>query len=271
MYLRSSQTFHKLKAKGYNSPMTLLHATLLGFIEGLTEFLPISSTAHMIIGSRLMGLRQTEFLTFFEVFIQVGAIFAVVFLYFKQFFNIKLIKQLLFSFIPTAIVGFLLYKVIKTVFFESNILISASLIIIGIVFIIVERMKLKEHKSIAQMPLQTAIIIGLAQSLAVIPGVSRAGIVILAMMLLGFKRDESAQYSFMLAFPTLAAAAALDVIKMRSTKLTFSEIEMVAIGTIVAFAVAYISMKWFVKFLQKRKLTPFGFYRIGIGIISLFF
>jgi len=249
--------------------MKLIHAVVLGIVEGLTEFLPISSTAHMIMASRLMGLQQTEFLKFFEVFIQIGAIFAVVFLYFKQFFNIRLVKQLLFSFVPTAIIGFLLYKVIKTIFFESNILISVSLITIGIAFIIVERMKLKEHKSIAQMSLQTAVVIGLAQSLAVVPGVSRAGIVILTMMLLGFKRSESAQYSFMLALPTLAAAAALDVIKMRSTKLSLSEIEMVVVGTIVAFAVAYISMKWFVKFLQKRKLTPFGFYRIGIGILLL--
>jgi undecaprenyl-diphosphatase len=251
--------------------MTLLHATLLGIIEGLTEFLPISSTAHMIMGSRLMGLHQTEFLKFFEVVIQIGAIFAVVFLYFKHFFNLKLIKQLLFSFIPTAVVGFLLYKVIKTIFFESNILIAVSLIVIGALFIVVEKMKLKEHKSIAQMTLQTAVLIGLAQSLAVIPGVSRAGIVILAMMLLGFKRDEAAQYSFMLALPTLAAAAALDIIKMRSTRLSLNEIEMVALGTIVAFVVAYLSMKWFVEFLQKKKLTPFGFYRIGVGIISLFF
>ncbi len=249
--------------------MTLLHATLLGLIEGLTEFLPISSTAHMIMGSRLMGLQQTEFLKFFEVFIQIGAIFAVVFLYFKQFFNSKLIKQLMFSFVPTAVIGFLLYKVIKTIFFESNILIAVSLITIGAVFIIVERMKLKEHKSIAQMTLQTAVIIGLAQALAVIPGVSRAGIVILAMMLLGFKRDESAQYSFMLALPTLAAAALLDVVKMRSVKLSLNEIEMLAVGTLVAFAVAYMSMKWFVGFLQKKKLTPFGFYRIGIGLLLL--
>jgi len=251
--------------------MNVFHAAVLGIIEGLTEFLPISSTAHMIMGARLMGLKQTEFLTFFEVFIQVGAITAVVFLYFKQFFNIKLMKQLLFSFIPTAIIGFLLYKIIKTVFFESNILIAFSLIAIGIVFIIVERMKLKENKSITQMTLQTAVVIGLAQSLAVVPGVSRAGIVILAMMLLGFKRDESAQYSFMLALPTLAAAAFLDVIKMRSVKLSSNEIEMVAVGTLVAFVVAYVSMKWFVNYLQKRKLTAFGFYRIGIGIISLFF
>ncbi len=251
--------------------MTLLHATLLGIVEGLTEFLPISSTAHMIMAARLMGLHQTEFLTFFEVFIQIGAIFAVVFLYFKKFFDYKLIKQLLASFIPTAIIGFALYKVIKTVFFESNVLISVSLIVIGIIFIIVEQLKLKEKKTIVQMSLQTAVIIGLAQSLAVVPGVSRAGIVILTMMLLGFKRDESAQYSFMLALPTIAAASALDVIKMRYMKLNMNQFEMVAAGTVISFAVAYVSMKWFVGFLQKQKLTPFGFYRVAIGIISLFF
>jgi len=251
--------------------MNIIHAAVLGLIEGLTEFLPISSTAHMIMASRLMGLQQTEFLTFFEVFIQIGAIFAVVFLYFKQFFNMNLVKQLLFSFVPTAIIGFLLYKVIKTIFFNSNILISMSLIMIGILFVIVERMKHRESKSISQMSLQVAVIIGLAQSFAVVPGVSRAGIVILAMMLLGFKRDESAQYSFMLALPTLAAAALLDVVKMSSVKLSLSEIQMLAMGTLIAFVVAYVSMKWFVAFLQKKKLTAFGFYRIGVGIISLFF
>lgn len=251
--------------------MNVIHAAILGMIEGLTEFLPISSTAHMIIGSRLLGLEQTEFLKFFEIVIQIGAIFAVVFLYFKQFFNKRLIKQLLCSFIPTAIVGFLLYKVIKTIFFESNILISLSLIVVGILFIIIERLKLREHKSIAQMSLQTAFVIGLAQSLAVVPGVSRAGIVIITMMLLGFKRDESAQYSFMLALPTLAAAATLDMIKMRTVQLSFNEIEMLTVGMIIAFFVALVSMKWFIGFLQNKKLTFFGFYRIGIGIISLFF
>lgn len=249
--------------------MNILHAAALGIIEGLTEFLPISSTAHMIMGARVMGLQQTEFLKFFEVFIQIGAIAAVLFLYFKKFFDIKIIKQLIASFIPTAIVGFALYKVIKTVFFESNILISASLIIIGIVFIVIERIKLKEHKSVAQMSIQAAVLIGLAQSLAVVPGVSRAGIVILAMMLMGFKRDEAAQYSFMLALPTLAAAAFLDVVKMRNTKLSLSEVEMVALGTVIAFAVAYASMKWFVAYLQKSKLTGFGIYRVVVGIIAL--
>jgi undecaprenyl-diphosphatase len=251
--------------------MTLLHAALLGVVEGLTEFLPVSSTAHMIITSRLLGLQQTEFIKFFEVFIQIGAIAAVAFLYFKQFFNIAIVKQLILSFIPTAIVGFFLYKIIKNVFFEANMLIALSLIGVGIAFIVIERLGLKEHKTLAQITPRIAILIGLAQSLAVVPGVSRAGIVMIAMMCMGFKRDESAQYSFMLALPTLAAAAALDAVKMRSTKLSGGEIEMIIVGTGVAFVVAYASMRWFVSFLKKQKLTGFGVYRIGIGIISLLF
>lgn len=251
--------------------MTLLHAAILGVVEGLTEFLPISSTAHMILASRLMGLQQTEFLKFFEVFIQIGAIFAVVFLYFKKFFDLKLIKQLIASFIPTAIIGFLLYKVIKTVFFDSTYLIAGSLILVGVLFIIVEKYNKKLTKSVGKMTLQTAVLIGLAQALAVVPGVSRAGIVMIAMMMLGFKREESAQYSFMLALPTLAAAALLDAIKMRGISLTTPEYEMIGIGLLTSFIVAYFSMKWFISFLQKKKLTSFGVYRIALGIISLFF
>lgn len=249
--------------------MNIIHAAVLGIVEGLTEFLPISSTAHMILGARVMGLQQTEFLKFFEVFIQLGAIIAVLFLYFKKFFDSKIIKQLTASFIPTAVVGFVLYKIIKTIFFESNVLISWNLIVIGIVFIIVERMKLKEHKTISQMSIQAALLIGLAQSLSVIPGVSRAGIVIIAMMLMGYKRDEAAQYSFMLALPTLAAAAFYDTIKMKNVVLNTNEFQMIGVGVLTAFVIAYFSMKWFVSFLQKRKLTGFGMYRIIIGIIAL--
>lgn len=251
--------------------MTYIHAVLLGVVEGLTEFLPISSTAHMILASRLMGVQQTEFVKFFEVFIQVGAIFAVVFLYFKKFLDFKLLKHLVFSFLPTAIVGFFLYKIIKNVFFESTFLIAGSLVLVGLLFILVEQRNNKFTKTIPSMSLMTAVLIGLAQSLAVIPGVSRAGIVMVAMMLMGYKRDESAQYSFMLALPTLAAAALYDAYKMRTITLTGQEYQMIAIGLITSFVVAYLSMKWFVSYLRESKLTAFGVYRIALGIISMFF
>lgn len=251
--------------------MTLIHAALLGVVEGLTEFLPISSTAHMILASRLMGVTQTEFVKFFEVFIQMGAIFAVIFLYFKKFFDLKLLKHLIFSFLPTAIVGFFLYKIIKSVFFESTFLIAGSLVLVGLFFILVERRNSKLTKTVSSLSLTAAVVIGLAQSLAVIPGVSRAGIVMVAMMMMGYKRDESAQYSFMLALPTLTAAAFYDAYKMRTIALTGQEYQMIAIGLVTSFVVAYLSMKWFVSYLKKSKLTTFGVYRMVLGIISMFF
>lgn len=251
--------------------MTLIHAALLGVVEGLTEFLPISSTAHMILASRLMGVTQTEFVKFFEVFIQMGAIFAVIFLYFKKFFDLKLLKHLIFSFLPTAVVGFFLYKIIKSVFFESTFLIAGSLVLVGLFFILVERRNSKLTKTVSSLSLTAAVVIGLAQSLAVIPGVSRAGIVMVAMMMMGYKRDESAQYSFMLALPTLTAAAFYDAYKMRTIALTRQEYQMIAIGLVTSFVVAYLSMKWFVSYLKKSKLTTFGVYRMVLGIISMFF
>lgn len=251
--------------------MNIMHAAVLGIVEGLTEFLPISSTAHMILTSRILGLEQTEFVKFFIVFIQIGAIAAVLFLYFKRFFDRTLITRLMVSFIPTATVGYVLYKIIKTVFFESQLLIALSLIVVGVIFIVIERRNPRGSKTMAQLSFKTAILVGLAQSLSVIPGVSRAGIVMIAMMGMGFKRDESAQYSFMLALPTLAAAALYDLTKSNPSNLGISELQLLSVGMVTAFVVAYLSMKWFVGYLQKQKLTSFGFYRIGVGIMTLLF
>jgi undecaprenyl-diphosphatase len=250
--------------------MNYLHAGILGIVEGLTEFLPISSTAHLILAAKLLHLPQNTFQTFFEVFIQTGAILAVVFLFWKDLWDIKHMKNLLLSFIPTAVVGLLLYKVIKTVFFESPFLIAGSLIVIGVVFLVVEQRNGKLTKAIESLTWKEAILIGLAQSLAVVPGVSRSGIVMIAMMLMGFKRKESAQYSFMLALPTLASASLYDLFKMRHV-LSFNTttISLTSIGFGVAFVVAYFSMRWFVGFLQKYSLRVFGWYRIALGIITV--
>ena len=171
--------------------MNLFHSIILGIVEGVTEFLPISSTAHLIITSKFLNIGQTDFLKFFEVFIQSGAILAVIILYYKDLVkNKKLQKKVLFSFIPTAVIGFLLYKIIKKVFFDSNILIILSILIIGILFLLIEYLiknkKIKLTKSIDKLNIKEAIIIGLAQSIAVIPGVSRAGITMFSMMLMGW-------------------------------------------------------------------------------------
>jgi len=183
--------------------MTIFHSLILGIVEGVTEFLPVSSTAHLIIGSNLMRLPQTDFQKFFEVFIQSGAILAVIFLYRQYFLKHKeMIMKIILSFIPTSIIGLLLYKIIKTVFFESNELIIGSLFFIGLVFLSVEYLvknkKLILDKKILDIGSRDAIVIGLGQSLAVVPGVSRAGIVIVTMMILGYIASEKQSVRFLL-------------------------------------------------------------------------
>ena len=255
--------------------MNIINSIILGLVEGVTEFLPISSTAHLIISSKFLNIPTTEFQKFFEVFIQSGAILAVVFVYWKTIFkNRNLMINVILSFIPTAIVGFLLHKIIKGVFFESFTLIAASLFVVGLFFIIFEfllkRKIIKTDKKIIQMTILQALLIGIGQSLAVVPGVSRAGAVILTMMLLGFDREESALYSFVLAVPTLFAASAFDFIKT-DPQLIFSGSNPIFlfIGLITAFFSALFAIKWFVKFLQKNSLSYFGVYRIGLALIVM--
>ncbi len=256
--------------------MNLINAIILGLIEGVTEFLPISSTAHLIISSKLLNITQTEFQKFFEVFIQSGAILAVVFIYWKVILkNRNLIINVILSFIPTAIVGFLLHKVIKGVFFESFTLIASSLFVIGLFFIVYEFLLknkiVKTDKKIIQMTILQALLIGVGQSLAVVPGVSRAGAVILTMMILGFNREESALYSFVLAVPTLFAASLFDFIKTDSQIIFSGNNPMfLIVGLITAFLSALLAIKWFIKFLQKNSLTYFGVYRIILAFFTYF-
>jgi len=257
--------------------MNLLNTIILGFVEGITEFLPISSTAHLIIISKLLNISQTDFQKLFEVFIQSGAILSVVFLYFNQLKgNFKILKNLFFSFLPTALVGFFLYKVIKNVFFESLIFIGVSLILVGIFFIIIEILVNKEKivlkKKIEEINIFDALIIGVAQSLAVIPGVSRAGVVILSMLILGYQRDQSAKYSFFLSIPTIFIASFYDLYKSKDIFLTnLNQLWTLLIGFFVSFIFALISVKWLIGFLKKNSLVIFGIYRLIIGIIILKF
>ena len=256
--------------------MNVLNAIILGLVEGITEFLPISSTAHLIISSKLLNIPQTEFQKFFEVFIQSGAILAVVFVYWSVILkNRNLMINIILSFIPTAIVGLLLHKVIKNIFFESFTLIGASLFIVGLFFIIYEYLLKKKvvntDKKIIQMTILQALLIGVGQSLAVVPGVSRAGAVILTMMILGFNREESALYSFVLAVPTLLAASLFDFIKTNPQLIfTGSNPLFLFIGLITSFFSALLAVKWFIRFLQKNSLVPFGVYRIILAFFTYF-
>ncbi len=248
--------------------MDLLKAFILGIVEGLTEFLPISSTAHLLIAQKFLRIPQTEFISFFDIVIQSGAILAVIFSYFKYLkVNHYLIKKIFVSFLPTAIIGFILHKIIKNYFFNSMNLIVGAMFFIGFLFVAFEIISKKSKKKIlSKMNYLEAIIIGLGQSLAIVPGVSRAGAVILTMLLLGFRRDEAAIYSFLLAVPTIMAASGLEIIKS-DLKVIFVGNNFLSflIGFFTSFFVALVVIQWFINFLKRRSLIFFGIYRMALA------
>lgn len=253
--------------------MEYLQSVILGLVEGATEYLPVSSTFHLIWTSRFLGIPQSDFQKAYEVIIQAGAILAVVFLYWKIVVSDKkLMLKILSSFVPTAIVGLVLYKVIKNVFFENYLLQLAVFLLVGAVFIFYERYRknITLKKTLADISYKECLIIGLAQATAVIPGVSRSGAVILTMMFLSVKREEAAKFSFLLAVPTLLAASVLDVVKISPILFTQTEkIGYLAVGFLAAFLSALVVVAWFIKFLQNHTLSFFGWYRILLGIILL--
>lgn len=253
--------------------MNPLSATLLGVIEGLTEYLPISSTFHLIWSAKYLGIPQTDFQKLFEVVIQSGAILAVAVLYLGEVINNpKIILKVGASFIPTAIVGFLFYKIIKGVFFENLALQLGVFIAVGAIFIIFEKLKAKGSltRKIENISYLDAVIVGLAQSMAVVPGVSRAGAVILALAAMGVNRKEAAKYSFLLAVPTLCAASGYDLLKSYSTLFASPQnLPLLLFGFVSSFICAVIVVKWFVGYMQRHSLALFGWYRIILGAILL--
>ena len=255
--------------------MNILHSVLLGIVEGITEFLPISSTFHLIFTSKLLGLKENEFQSMYEVVIQSGAILASVALYGQELWNNKkLMLKILVGFIPTAVIGLILHNVIKTVFFTNSMYMLSAFVSMGIIFIIIESLILKKKlvlkHDIKDMTYKQALLIGLAQSFAVIPGVSRAGAVMVGMMGMKFKREDAAKFSFMLAIPTILAASGLDLLKGRETLVNSGDnIILLLVGFVVSGIVAYVVMKWFIKFLQTNTLIPFAIYRFVLVIIIL--
>ena len=256
--------------------MTSFHAILLGIIEGLTEFLPISSTAHLILTSKLFRIPSDEFIKFFEIFIQSGAILAVIFLYFGYILkNKKLAVKVLISFLTTSLIAIPFYKIIKNVFFENIPLIIFNLIFIGILMLLleflIEKRKLNIFKNLENLNLKEAIIIGVSQALSIMPGVSRAGIVILVMLLLGYKRDESVIYSFFLSVPTIISAGFFDLYKTGFNKVFLISKNLIPIilGFFFSFISALIVIKFFIRYLQTNNFKIFGIYRIILGLIFL--
>lgn len=254
--------------------MNILETIVLSVVEGISEFLPISSTGHLILTSKILGISQSNFLKDFEIIIQLGAIFAIVFLY-KDIFLKKneAWKKVLAAFIPTGIIGFLLFTFIKS-FLLGNVYITLiSLFLGGVILIFLELIyKEKDHhaESIEKISYKNAFIIGVFQSIAVIPGVSRSAATIIGALFLGTKRKAATEFSFLLAVPTMMAATGLDLIK---SNFSYDKNEWILLitGFICSFLVAFVVVKWFLKYIQTHTFIPFGIYRIVLAILFYIF
>lgn len=257
---------------------TVIDSGVLGVIEGLTEFLPISSTGHMLLADHFFGFKNQGGV--FEVVIQLGAILAVVAVYFERLWKAVITlpsrkesrwfaMTLLAAFLPAAVIGAGLHKFIKEVLFESPTLIGWVLILGGIVILIVERLPKKEiHNDSENLPVKTAVQIGFCQCLAMVPGVSRSGATIVGAMLFGVERKAAAEFSFFLSIPTMAAAAAYDLYKNLGL-LNSGDMASIGIGFIVAFLSALLVVRTFIGFISKYGLVPFAWYRILGGAAVL--
>ncbi|MBP7215860.1 MAG: undecaprenyl-diphosphatase UppP [Candidatus Omnitrophica bacterium] len=254
--------------------MNFLHALIFGIVEGITEFLPISSTGHLMLTAKALGLAQTEFLKSFEIAIQLGAILAVVVLYRKKFLQgLQIWKTILVAFLPTAVIGFVLYKILKQYLLSNHSIVIWSLFIGGILLIIFELLyKEKKHccDSIEAVSFRQAFFIGLFQSLAIIPGVSRAAATIIGGLTLGLKRKTIVEFSFLLAVPTMLAATIFDLSRSAHdfSVLQFSSL---AIGFGVSFLVALTAIALLLRFIKNHSFILFGIYRIAIAVLCWFF
>ncbi|MER2996862.1 undecaprenyl-diphosphate phosphatase [Pontibacter populi] len=266
--------------------MSVWQAIILAIIEGLTEFLPISSTGHMIIASALMGINELPITKIFTVNIQFGAILSVVVLYWRRFLqSFDFYKKLLIAFIPAAVIGFALNDVVDAML-ESVVITAISLVIGGVILLFVD--KWFAHADKTTVNYKNAFIIGLAQCVAMIPGVSRSAASIVGGMAQGIDRKTAAEFSFFLAVPTMLAAASYklltDLLQLEiSDLLTFDwvkiqnsfevitpdDLQLLLIGNFVAFIVAMLAIRFFISFLTKYGFKMFGYYRIALGVLLL--
>ncbi len=259
--------------------MSYLQAVILAIIEGLTEFLPVSSTGHMVIASSIMGIQKDEFVKLFEVVIQLGAIMAVVVIYYKKFFqDFNFYLRLLVGFIPAAIFGALLYKTIKTAL-ESPLTIAIVLVVGGVIMLFVDDFFKKNEtgNNSKEVNFPKAFTIGCFQVLAMIfPGLSRSAATIVGGLSQGLTRKRAAEFSFFLAVPTMAAASLKDgyeyykLVKAGTANpIGFDEALILIIGTVVAFVVAMLAIRSFISFFSERGFKIFGIYRIILGLVII--
>jgi undecaprenyl-diphosphatase len=251
--------------------MSYIQAIILAIIEGLTEFLPVSSTGHMILGSSVMGIAHLPFTKLFTVAIQLGAIVSVIVLYWKRFFQtLDFYFKLFVAFIPAVVFGLLFNDYIDALL-ENVLVVGITLFIGGVLFLFIDKLFNDENKSDASPSYPSAFKIGMFQVIAMIPGVSRSAATIIGGLTQGLTRKAAAEFSFFLAVPTMFAATAkkgYDYYK-EGIVLDGSQINVLVVGNIVAFIVALIAIKSFIGFLTKHGFKLFGYYRIAVGLIIL--
>lgn len=251
--------------------MSIFQAIILAIIEGITEYLPISSTGHMIIGSSMMGISNNDFTKLFEVNIQFGAILSVIVLYWRRFLqSFEFYFKLLVAFIPAAVIGFLLNDYIDALL-ESVTVVASMLIIGGIVLVFIDKFFQKPNEN-QEVSYPTALKIGFFQCLAMVPGVSRSAASIIGGMSQGLSRKTAAEFSFFLAVPTMFAASAYKMLKAyldHTLAFNGDQITALIVGNVVAFLVAMLAIKYFIAYLQKYGFKVFGYYRIVVGVLIL--
>lgn len=251
--------------------MSWFAVILLSIVEGLTEFLPVSSTAHMTLAAQVFHIPQTEFVKSFEIIVQLGAILSVLVTYWQLLWQRKdLWVKIAAAFVPTTIIGLLLYKLEKTVFLGNTGITLIGLFVGGAAIIVVERWigRQNQSKEIKDLSFPQAGMVGICQGLAIFPGISRSAATIAAGLAAGLARSEAVVFSFLLALPVMAAATGLDLIK---STIAFSptEIGQLLVGMIISFGVALATVTWLVRFVQRHSLAFFGWYRIGLVIIFM--
>ncbi|MCK5178504.1 MAG: undecaprenyl-diphosphate phosphatase [Candidatus Omnitrophica bacterium] len=252
--------------------MDLWQTILMGIVEGITEFLPISSTGHLILTSRLLNIPQSDFLSSFQIAIQLGAILAVVLLYARSLIlEWEILKRVMAAFIPTAVIGLTFYKVIKQYLMGSELVVAWALLIGGVILIIFESFYKEKETSLGEisaLSYKQAILIGVFQSFAMVPGVSRSAATIIGGLSLGLKRKTIVEFSFLLAVPTMVAATGLDIIKS-AAEFSADQIGLLAVGFVAAFLVAVVSIKFLLYFIKNHNFVVFGIYRIVIALLFL--
>jgi undecaprenyl-diphosphatase len=252
--------------------MNLISVIILSVVEGITEFLPVSSTGHLILTASLLRIPSTSFSTSFELFIQLGAILAVVVLFGRSALKDKQkLERIAYAFLPTAIIGFVLYKFIKKYLLTNPWVVVVSLAAGGIALIAVELWLKKRSRGALSEPAgfskKQAVSIGLFQSLSVIPGVSRAAATIIGGQLAGLTRRDATEFSFLLAVPTMIAATGLDLVKSHAFSFTSGEFLYLGIGFSISFLTAFLVIRLFLSYVRNHSFIAFGVYRILIAVV----